>query len=93
MVGLGLMTYTVVRASVIAPDVHWDKTARSAQQPYEREAQAADGKVWIETIRSKSRWNRPGLDVGQVSVFEPWFKPNKAEGVAKVHGPAPPATL
>ena len=27
----------------------------------------------------------------QVSVFEGPFKPGKVEGVAKVHGPAPPA--
>lgn len=41
-------------------------------------------------LQTKSRWNRPGLDVGAVSVFESWLKPDKAEGVAKVHGPTPP---
>lgn len=44
--------------------------------------------VWL--MQTKSRWNRPGLDVGAVSVFESWLKPDKAEGVAKVHGPSPP---
>ncbi len=85
------MTYTMFRATFSAPDTHWDKTVRSSQQPYERERLAEEAKAWDEAVRSKSRWNRPGLDVGQVSVFESWFKPNKAEGVAKVHGPTPPA--
>ena len=44
----------------------------------------------VRCLQTKSRWNRPGLDVGAVSVFESWLKPDKAEGVAKVHGPTPP---
>ena len=44
----------------------------------------------LALLQTKSRWNRPGLDVGAVSVFESWLKPDKAEGVAKVHGPTPP---
>lgn len=82
-------TYASVRAVTISPDAHWTKTERCSQ-PYERVEQAKEGEVWAATMKTKSRWNRPGLDVGAVSVFESWLKPDKAEGVAKVHGPTPP---
>lgn len=84
--GLVFMTYKLTRATLYNPDVHWDKTARSTQfYRDEKEAEA-----WGEAMRAHSRWNRPGLDVGQVSVFESWFKPAKQDGSAKVFGPAPP---
>ena len=56
--------------------------AERTSQPYERTAQAAEAQAWAETMKTKSRWNRPGLDVGQVSVFESWFKPSKQESSA-----------
>ena len=64
-VGLTFMTYTLYRATVLAPDTHFDKKDRTTQ-PYERTAQGEEGKKWLEGVRSMSRWNRPGLDVGQV---------------------------
>lgn len=46
--------------------------------------------AWKENVKAKSRWNRPGLDVGSVSMFESWWKPEKKEGTADKHGPTPP---
>lgn len=94
LVGLGFMTYTIVRSALYDPDVHWSKDERCAQ-PYDRVNSVEEGKKWAEEAQAKSRWNRPGVDVGAVSVFEAWSKPAKQDGLAKVHGPfgsAAPAT-
>ena len=56
------------------------------------QSSAVEGEAWAQDVKAKSRWNRPGLDVGAVSVFENWFKPEKKEGSAKVFGPTPPAS-
>ena len=87
--GLCFTTYTLFHHTFNSPDTHFDKKDRTSQ-PYERSAQGEAGASWIADIRSKSRWNRPGVDVGAVSVFEGWLKPSKVDGVAKVHGPTPP---
>jgi hypothetical protein len=84
---LTFMTYKITHHAVYNPDVKFDKTARTS--PFERSE--AEGEAWLQGVRNHSRWNRPGLDVGAVSVFESWFKPEKKEGSAKVFGPTPPA--
>lgn len=81
------MTYKLAHHALYNPDVRFDKTARS--EPFERNMEEAT--AWKENMKAGSRWNRPGLDVGQVSVFESWFKPAKKAGSALAHGPAPPA--
>ena len=81
--------WTIYHQVFNSPDIHWDKSERSAQ-PFDRVKQASDGQEWVDTLKSKSRWNRPGVDVGAVSVFEAWLKPMPVDGLAKVHGPTPP---
>lgn len=83
---LTFMTYKLTHHALYNPDVKFDKTARS--EPFERNIDEAT--AWKAGVKASSRWNRPGLDVGAVSVFEPWFKPAKVEGTAIVHGPTPP---
>ena len=65
-------------------------TLASHKSPHYLEAACSPLVRACVSSQTKSRWNRPGLDVGAVSVFESWLKPDKAEGVAKVHGPTPP---
>ena len=86
--GLAFMTFKLTHHAIYNPDVKFDKTARMS--PFDRSE--AEGEVWAQNAKSHSRWNRPGLDVGAVSVFEAWFKPEKKEGTAKVFGPTPPAS-
>ena len=90
IVGAGcvFMCYKIWHATW-GPDSHFNRSERSVP-PYERRNQAAEGLKWSEEMKSGSRWSRPGLDVGQVTVFESPFKPTRVEGVAERFGPAPP---
>jgi hypothetical protein len=91
IVGAGcvFMCYKIWHATW-GPDSHFNRSERSVP-PYERRNQAAEGLKWAEEMKNGSRWSRPGLDVGQVTVFESPFKPTRVEGVAERFGPAPPA--
>ena len=82
------MTFKLAHHALYNPDVKFDKTTRSDGMASERNEEEAT--TWKAGMKSRSRWNRPGLDVGQVSVFEPWYKPTKQEGVATQFGPTPP---
>jgi hypothetical protein len=88
---LGFLGWSSARHLSLSPDTHFAKGERCVG-PYDRSGQQQEGQVWADTMKTKSRWNRPGLDVGEVSIFEAWFKPEKAAGLAAVHGPTPPAT-
>ena len=85
---LTFMVYKTWHAAALNPEVKWDKDRRSTQFSFNEE----EGKEWKEAMKRGSRWNRPGVDVGAVSIFEGWFKPERKEGSAMEFGPAPPKT-
>ena len=82
------MVYKTWHAAAKGPDVKWDKERRA--NPWDRDVEEAA--EWKEAMKRGSRWNRPGVDVGAVSIFEGWFKPERKEGSAMEFGPAPPKT-
>lgn len=83
------MCWKGYHAAAMNPDVKWDKTHRG-NHFFERDMKEAQ--KWVDGMHNSSRWNRPGLDVGGVSIFESWGKPSKKEGSAVTYGPAPPTT-
>lgn len=86
MFGLGCLSYNVTHQAFHNPDIKINRHSRSV--PFIHDVEEAE--AWDGHHKEMSRWNRPGVDVGQVSVFEPWIKPPKVAGLAAQYGPAPP---
>lgn len=84
--GLSLSLYTGVHHALHDPDVKINRKTRSHPFMFD-ETGATD---WIHMHKDWSRWNRPGVDVGNVTIFGPWSMPEARPGLADQYGPSPP---